>query len=359
MSEQDLPEDIQRGKTRTPHISINLRGVLYGHKKEVSTIRFFPSGTELVSLDEDGLCLWDTQAQILLRRIEAIQPLNIDVSNDGMLFVSTLRGGLIRIWTKDGERVADLPKHESEVTSVVFAPEGRILASGDTIGLVRLWDVMTRQLLISFQAAPHGKIANRPREEVEDFTFTPDGQRLAMVCQDQQGMIQVWQIEQNELIPRATWLGSLCKPSHYLFTITFSPDGRFLAAASFMEDVVWLFDAHTLTPAGKLTLPDEAPKALAFSPDGRFLATAGGAGTVWIWNINTQQIVTSFEAHTEGCDYRKESQLWALGGIDWTHKGTLIATSGTSPATFYDERRQRYLGPNDYTIKLWNVHIDY
>jgi WD40 repeat protein len=100
---------------------------------------------------------------------------------------------------------------------------------------------------------------------------------------------------------------------------------------------------------------NETFKALAFSPDGRRVALAGGAGMVYLWDLISQRIVARIAAHTDGCDYRTNSELWALGGIDWSSDGGLIVTSGASPFTLYDPATQRFTGPDDYTVKLWEV----
>jgi len=81
--------------------------------------------------------------------------------------------------------------------------------------------------------------------------------------------------------------------------------------------------------------------SVCFSPDGRFLATGGTAGMVWIWEVARRQIVASFAAHTEGPDYRKNDQEWALGDIDWSSDGRYLITCGRDP----------------YTVKLREVQI--
>ena len=60
-------------------------------------------------------------------------------------------------------------------------------------------------------------------------------------------------------------------------SLTFSPDGKFLASGSFQEVIVW--DAQTGLLRQKLTGFADRVVALAFSPNGKLLASGGGAPT--------------------------------------------------------------------------------
>lgn len=264
----------------------------------------------------------------------------------------------MRLWTVDGIVVGELHGHELEAREATFSPGGRILVTGDGVGNVRLWDVQTQRLLRKFLGAPHRKegLSKYVTREASSFAFSPDGTRLALLCCDSRGSIQLWRIDEQDV--HVEWVEVLGTPGRVTWPPTFSPDGRFLVISSVDRGEVDFYDTDTFRLRQTLLIPDEIARSIFFSPTGRYVATGGAAGTVWLWEMLTQHLICSFPAHTDGCDYRKESQIWTLGEIDWSRSGEFIATSGTSPDTFYDPKRQRYLGPDDYTVKVWQVQAN-
>jgi len=318
----------------------------YLHAQPVDSVCFSPDGTLLASAaSDDCVRLWDVAERkpvsILEGRTGAATPSQVSFSADSKLLAASVGGGIVQLWTSDGKTLAELSGHDPGPTEAVFSPKGRLLASGDLTGRVRLWDAVTRQVLCSFVATPLRQIEGLERHGigVHSFAFTPDGMRLALNCQDTRGRVQVWDLQYPEL--QVTWAGSLLEPSVDIWMQSFSPDGRVLALAGLNRKVVWLFNAYSLALEETLQIPDDFAKALAFSPDGRFLATAGAAGTVWIWELSSRQIVGSFAAHPEGPDYRENAQEWALGDMDWSSDGRYLVTCGRDP----------------YTVKLWKVQI--
>ncbi len=338
-------------------VGVRLVATLRGHEIEVDEVRFSPDGALVVSADYDHTVrFWDVFSRTLIRTLD-LHAWNLTFSQDGTIFAWVTVGGVVQLRTPDGDLLAELPPQGHLVTALAISPDGTVIATGDKLGQVHLWETASRQLLLSFQAAPHGEVdsGDAAPSPVDILRFGPDGpgrHHLAAMCRDPRGNVHLWTIEQPG--PRATWVASAARDLD-VWTMAVSPDGRLLAIADFGNSGAHFLDAQTLTRRGRVMVENETFKALAFSPDGRRVALAGGAGMVYLWDLISQRIVARIAAHTDGCDYRTNSELWALGGIDWSSDGGLIVTSGASPFTLYDPATRRFTGPDDYTVKLWEV----
>ena len=72
-----------------------------------------------------------------------------------------------------------------------------------------------------------------------------------------------------------------------LWHISFSPDGRSLAAATTIG--CWLYDLPTLTPLALFETERGMLQRIAFSRDAQWIATGNVDGIVKVWNTQTLQ----------------------------------------------------------------------
>jgi WD40 repeat protein len=112
---------------------------------------------------------------------------SIDWSPDGKQLVSgaDARGDYtVRIWDlATGKNTSTFYGHANGVHSVAWSPDGKRVASGSTDMTVKVWDVVSGQVVSTFQ---HGDV-------VFSVAWSPDGTMLASGCADRD--IYLWEVK--------------------------------------------------------------------------------------------------------------------------------------------------------------------
>ncbi len=78
-------------------------------------------------------------------------------SPDGETVISGGSNGILSSYTLDGKKLGDFIGHESEVWALAPSPDGRFLVSGSADQTVRLWNLKTRELLVTLFRATDGE----------------------------------------------------------------------------------------------------------------------------------------------------------------------------------------------------------
>jgi WD40 repeat protein len=184
-------------------------------------------------------------------------------SPDGRRIASGSHDKTIRLWdAASGQELAVLCGHESVVTGVSFSPDGRRIASGSGDRTVRLWDASSHQELV---------VLRRHEGVVTSVSFSPDGRRIASGSGDK--TIRLWDASTGEE------LGVLHGHEDWVTSLSFSPDGHRIASASH-DKTVRLWDSVTCQELAVFCGHLGPVTSVSFSPDGRRIASGSRDSTV-------------------------------------------------------------------------------
>ncbi|MBX3735017.1 MAG: serine/threonine protein kinase [Verrucomicrobiae bacterium] len=157
--------------------------------------------------------------------------------------------------------------------------------NADAVLLVRsnrfeVWDIVRRELVAGFDTS----------RKVDRFSFSPDGQWLAASSYVPIGMATLWSWPGREIRGefRQHLLGA--------HGLAFSPDSRRLATGSVGRDAVRVWDVVTQMELLTLAGGDLGFDRMEFSPDGNRLAALEQGFGLFVWTAPTWEEIAAEEA---------------------------------------------------------------
>ena len=287
------------------------------HSNIASAIAFTPDGRTIATAGFDGLIkFWEYPALRLISEISLPGERFVSLSfrGDGQLLAATTETLKAYIWQVNSRQL--LTNLAGHWNYAVFEPSGPALALcggrvwGDREGSLRIWDSARQQDLRTWPEAgsrvawtPDGKrlfsgpvkdgIAyfdlesgssirvHNAEARVLSIACSPDGKILAastVGTLTPAYEIRLWEIQSGKLI------AELRGHTANVWTICFSPDGRFLASAS-SDQSIRIWEVETGRLSSVLRGHGDEVWSLAFTPDGRNLASVDKQGAMLLWAL--------------------------------------------------------------------------
>src|SRR5690554_471413 len=163
-----------------------------------------------------------------------------------------------------------LEGHDGRVTSVVFSPDGRLVATGSVDNTMRLWRASEGELLRTMRGHPFPVIS---------LAFTPNGAMMASGSTD--GLIRLWRVSDGSLI------NTLDGHAGWVQSLDFSNNGVELASGS-SDYTVRLWRTADGRPVSTIDEGMSSIENLAFSGDSSLLAWVESNGNVRVWRVRDE-----------------------------------------------------------------------
>jgi transcriptional regulator with XRE-family HTH domain len=233
------------------------------------------------------------QHAIALSRQLAAESLNIDGTNRvtarrlavaaWAVFPTSQAKSAITTLLAEQQQQGMLPADPYTVYEVAFSRSGKLLASADADGTVRLWDPATGR-------AVGPPLHATARHGVYGVAFSSDGKLLASAGGD--GTVRLWDPATGRRVGKTLHASGRTTARYGVRAVAFSQNGKLLASAG-ADGTVRLWDPATGRRVGKILRASTrwGVFGVAFSPDGKLLASADGDGTVRLWNPATSRAV--------------------------------------------------------------------
>jgi WD40 repeat protein len=260
-----------------------------------------PDGKTMAYIADGTVKLWDLKGMVELEQIfsgydHLISAIN-GFSPDGRWLITTAQENVV-VWpVTGGDAQLILPG-----LNAAISPDQQVIVTvEEDVGFV--FDMETSQQIDQFPLIGYwGDLARC-------LAFSPDGKLLAE-CEGK--FVQLWYTDSWEPagqlnLPYSPDLGV------WIHSLVFSPDGRLAAAAT--PDGPFLWDVMDRERLGGTQIVVSDESEIGFSPDGTLVVSAGqGDGAIYLWDAMSRQPVgklASPDASVVSVTFLSDSQLFA------------------------------------------------
>ena len=313
-------------------------------------VKFSKNGKTFALIESGSLAIWDIPTHRQIASIDTdperfrLEPKRTPwawevpalstISSDGAVLAAINRQGTVDLWQpRTSTALKTLTtSFTKRFTALAFANSSNILASGDSVGNIQLWDLN--------KGTQHIILTSRVGRPIRGLAFSADDTTLTS---ESDGIVEVWDTTTREqidsfTIPDAVGSGRTKMSTSTKYTpIDFSyglaaltaNGGKLAAFCGYQqeekEEKIKVWDITTGKRVCTITNPSLGAVILAFAHDGKTFAT-GNKDVASLWNTDTGERLATFNM--------PKNQISPIGGITdifagaFTHDGKILAVGG-------------------------------
>ena len=366
--------------------------------------QFTPDGSQLIVISSIGIWRYDVhtgkELSLTTKYLDEMDEF-IVLSPDSTTFIDVGNGlnrNKIELWDLHSSELRTTFENPSgDVNSVVYHPNSRMFVTGDSEGVIRIWDIENGE----------NQEFLRLQQRISKVAFSPDA--MAIMCWSD-GIIQLFETKTGKAISKLEdiehidrfffgpnwklivgeknreiriWDGESGKvkikldypnwDKHYALSL----DGKTIADTKNNDSTVRLLDIHTGEIINTFTGENlrSRVQSIAFSPDGQTIAIAS-YGEVRLWDMDSGiQKVTlygkgffsnlqfSLDGHTfaaRGYTSKRETglYLWDIDSTDLQKsklKHFITGHNNKISCLSFSPDGQKLASGHDYLVRLWDV----
>lgn len=345
-----------------PYIS----DVLTGHEESATVLCYSPDGKFLISGGYDmSIRKWNLETgQLDIKPISDYGEItSLCYSPDGKYIASGRFNGTIQIWdAKNGSLIGENGPSDGEaISSICYSPNGNLIAFGQMVNF-GIYDDYIRPIYIWDIRNERNTCILGHKGTINSISFSPDGCFIAS-SSDKETYIRIWDINSKKQI------GSLFGHEKPITSICYSLDGKSLISAS-EDKTIRVWNLETQMQIGESLIGHEAAiTSVHYSIDRNYIISASEDGTIRIWDIHTNKCINVLKvdkiAHYPLClNLQKKEAAIALdgGAINiWNLEECLncktiaVSEEGFEAVCYSPNGENIAFGADDNAIHIWNI----